>query len=260
MGYSTIYMPKGEVREKHPVVIGIPGLVDSTETTRIDHILSTLADNGIVGVKYYHSGIRREGNVITCPIDHELLLTDFGETLKAIKGFAPGLKIYRSHIGVLASSIGAGIFGEYFARHDNPRGQINAFASISPLPGWNQYADFETRRRVLSSKGEIDITSKWDKEKGIQRVIPHKSLSDLTKLDSLHALELYRDILRTHHYPETLTIAGSEDKIVSIDDSKEFHRLLGGKPKNFVQIEGSHELPEDKTNGLVVDFFVKSLR
>lgn len=254
MSISRIYIPQ-ERKKAHPVIIGFPGFVHSYEENRMDNIFKELQRQGVAGIRtsYSEIGWLEGGKKIICPVHIKTLERDVSRTLQYLERESHLNHFDNKRIGILASSIGAGIFGQCFAKHFYTG--IKSYVSISPVPGWNQYATEEQRRLILESKKELDISSKREREEGITRIIPYNSISELKRLDSMKALEKikFRRML-----PKTLTLRGEKDKLASAEAMRRHHELMGGELDDFLEFPAEHEIPEYLSNNKIIDFILEN--
>lgn len=273
-----MYFPENG-RTKHPVVIAFPGLVECSEHTRADNILKGLTAHGIAGIvwTYAHPACEYEGRKgevqklreMSFQLNTEIALPNIKAGLEYIHQHAREGHYDKYKVGVLTSSIGAGLFGKLFERYAIKHHEVIAHTAISPLPGWNQFVDARTREAILKSEKDFNISSEHDKKNGLVRTIQQRSLKDLAKMDGLASLGRLNEKLRCVRIygghtdivlPAQLTIMGKNDKTSDPEGMRKYHELMGGKPENLIEFESGHDVPEEESNQRVIDFFVEQLK
>ncbi|PIN93289.1 hypothetical protein COU54_03740 [Candidatus Pacearchaeota archaeon CG10_big_fil_rev_8_21_14_0_10_31_24] len=245
------YIPKVQ-SDKLPVIIGLPGLVHPTETTRIDSFLETISKNhNIAGVRMNYEGITSAKNTISCQFNLKNYISDIERAIFSIK---EDERFNQSRIGILASSISAGIFGHYLSNQVDAQTSWT-YASISPLLTWTDYASEEIRRNIQSKQKPIPISSSWDEQNGIRRQIPFEDFEEIKKLDALSRLQTSSPKLKS-----VLTFLGAQDTISNPNSILKYHDLLNGNSKRLIIYEDlGHDISLERISSELLQFFKKNL-
>lgn len=255
-----MYCPPTEGRK--PVVVGFPGFATTAdEYGRTDRVLEELSKRGIVGVKFAHSSVQKEGTRIVAPFMLEEYVAEYAEAIEYASGRDD---VDKGRIGVIASSISATIVAYLLAREYNGRkltASIRCAAFTAPVTGWNHLYDAQKREqltRLQDAKPDwhLDISTPEDKMGSISRMIPGRSVAEFMKLDPLRMLESGI----THGGLEVLTIGGDADTTVNPASFPLFHSRLGGQPGNiFIYSGQSHYVDLRLYEKAVIDFFTAHL-
>ncbi|MBM3233290.1 hypothetical protein FJZ18_03950 [Candidatus Pacearchaeota archaeon] len=247
---NTLYSP--QCNENRPAVIGFPGFVHSSEPTRIDNHLKKLSEYGILGIRLNYPGIelKNGSKLIECNYNLSNFVQHAQETFEMLQDMG----VDTSRIGLLDSSIGSGIAGNWLARNTiwNPACKV----SISPLPGWPYFASPHVRWSIEKSAVDVNISSSRDKLNGVKRVIKQASIENLIRTDALEAL---RNSQSRHKIP-MMSVIGMKDEKVS-PESMEAHHNYFADPDNSVKImlPEPHDIPEEKYESEAIDFFKRYL-
>ncbi len=233
------------------IVLGLPGLVLSSETTRVDEMLETLyQQHQIGGVRMTYSGVKEEDSgSIRCHLDLEEDLKELG---KIFEEFSRKKEVKK--IGILGSSVAAIVIGYYFATA--VPNKISCAALISPLLGWPYFATEKARQEIAKRGQDILLDSVFDSSNNLKRYIPKEDLAMLQKIDALSELRG----AQKHLSLEVLTLSGREDKVADIFAMQEYHRLLGGKEERFYTSSSGHDIDRKYCYDLIVPFFAEQLQ
>jgi len=235
------YVP--EVRNQNQAIIGLPGFLHKDETSRIDHFLEELSkSNGIYGVRVNFPGIERVDKAITCNFNVGNYVKTLAETVNHVR------ESHTGNIAVIASSVSAGVLGHYIGENGNP---FDMCVNISPLPGWQEFANPKVREAILKAGNGIPLTSERDKRFGITRDIPQEYVEEALKFNSLMALEKYDPTKRPM---KVLTLAGTKDQVVGMPAMRKFHAALGGIEEGLWTYDFGHDIPHDITREKVIEF------
>lgn len=259
-GCIRIYRPQSNGRK--PVIVGFPGFATTAdEYGRIDFILEELSRHGIVGIKFTHSSVRREGNTVVAPFDLADYVCEYAGALEYAAGRDD---VDHEHVGVIASSMSGAIVAYLLAKEYGGRkttAPIRCMAFTAPVTGWSHLYDSERREQLARLKDvkqdwHMDISTPEDKQGNISRKIPGKSIHEFMRLNVL-------DILKggiTHPGVEILTIGGNADTTVSPTSFTPFHEHFGGRPGNIFIYEGQpHHMDTELYKKKVFDFFTAHL-
>lgn len=257
------YIPEQkEAGEKFPVVIGLPGFVGMLDGGRIERILKELNNYRIAGCGVLYDGIdeEREGErdrKVVCRFNLEDVTKNIEEAFKRI---AEDERFDVNRSGALTTSISSCALNHAFVYNRLNGTNLKALAQISPWVSYKTYRT-EAERKWLEMKlsqgmSEIPITSRFDSERGITRVIPAECAPELKKLDSIAEL-------RENGYKkrfDIMTLLGNKDKTCSPDAMMEYHRALCGDDKNLIVFDGEdHNIPFERIVEPAISFFVENL-
>lgn len=260
-GHIKVYKPKSNGRK--PVVVGFPGFATAPdEDGRTDTVLRALTEQDIVGIKFTHSSVRKEGSTIIAPFN----LADYVGQYAGALDYAAGLDdVDRERVGVIASSMSGAIIAYMLAREYREGRKtevpIRCIAFTAPVAGWDCLYDVATRAKLARVKdrpeGHLDISTPEEKMGGIARKIPFCDISEFMKLDVLKMLE--GGI--THQGIEVLTIGGGADTTVDPTSFRPFHECFGGRSGNIFIYEGQpHKLDIELYKKEVLRFFTSHLQ
>ena len=247
------YLPLNPTK-KMPVMVGLPGIVTEDEPSK-DTVLEELSNHRIAGIRMNYPNIVRseDGKTITCKFNLDSFLKAISDTFKHI---IKTPEYDQTRIGILASSISAGIFGHYLTRI-NEKSRFKVQVSISPFTAWTDYGTKEDRVSIEKNRQDIDIRLGRDREKGISRIIPHSYLGQVKRFDSIGALEL---TITAPKPAAVLTLAGKEDQISKKESMTRYHQLVSGPTQKMLWFENEgHELPYKKTEPIIIDWIKKHI-
>lgn len=222
-----------------PLLIALPGIVTETEKSRIDDILRDLSSNGIKGIRIDYT----EEEVLT---DKTLCHINLRGAEEKIRRTLEENISHTSKIGLISNSTSAIPVTRYLL---NPlRGvEIAAYVSISPLLGWEYFANPE-QRKFFEQGNDIQIASRA----GENRVIPNNMILELKQVDCLASLQGYKP-----NSMQVMTILGKKDTRASPESIRKYHSLLGGLPENLIELDTEHNVPN--SGRYAIDFLKKAL-
>ena len=236
---------------KSPFVFGLPGLLCADDPSRIDKLLQILRSEGIPGKRINFSSVQRESEKkIRCTFSLEAYVQDISQAFEEI---LQNPEIDAQHIGVIASSISA-LFMGYYLRQQPKSFLPKAYATISPLPGWNYFVTPRVRERLLTNPEGINLSSPRDKERGIKRHIAAEGKEAIQRADALKILKKF-----DNRRCAILTILGTQDTISNQGAMREYHTHLGGKRENLLVYEAEHDVPQALYQEKMKKFFRKNL-
>ena len=242
---KVIYTPRDSGRNM-PVMIGLSGLIHHTEKTRFDRLFEKMTnENRIVGIRFNFPGISMEQSAIRCELDFDKYLSCFSELMQ---GVIKSPFYNPERIGIISSSISAAVTGQYLANSEH---KPKAFASISPLYGWDAFLNPEKRNAILQSGNDFNLPGY-----GLRRYIPASHVPALQKINCLEAIKRRSEAKKT----EIMTLIGADDDVVSIRALFEYHFALQQDKKGletFPKI--GHDIPENISNPLLEKFFTEHL-
>jgi len=226
-------------------MLGIPGLVHAQEDTRVDNLLKELNKSRINGARMTFSGIEYNEANIRCNFNLNQYINDISQAVDSASK-------ENSSIGIITSSIGAGIFSYFISQ--NPI-KISGLVSISPAVGWPYYGNQTIRNSLENNPRDFEITSLYDKEKNRKRTITREGLLEMMKANGL-------EVLRTSYKPDSmkvLTIIGKNDRISDYASMLEYHQLLGGKTEELLEYDCGHDINMDFCQDEIVRFLKEVL-
>jgi len=214
------------------LIITLPGLLTKDENGRLEEIMRNFSDvevrNGV------YSGIRKEGNRITCPFSIEEFAKDTLDLFANTGGY--------QSVGVLASSVGTAVFSYLFSR-EIPVPDF--YVSISPF--------FKLNKELIplieyckKNNMPLDIGSPHDKEKGVTRTVPNVFLENILMLNANAGFN-------PRKIEKVLTLIGCHDERADIAESEKHHQSISGKSGKIVYYDSGHALPLSSNND-VIDF------
>jgi mannose-6-phosphate isomerase-like protein (cupin superfamily) len=241
---------------KAPAIIGMPGFVERIDGGRIDTALDELSKEGFIGYSMQFKGVTSEESTVICNFNLESYLKDVKEVYDRALSDPD---VDKERIGFLASSISGAIFPHFLARYPETNKSIRAYVAISPVMGWEHYADKATRDEIKSLgkkrlMGYLSITSDYDEKRGIERVIPRRCFPELEKLDTMKALENW-----LHNGMNVMTLVGINDIVTPSSSMKSYHAKLGGNPESLKEYPCGHAIPLDLIREPVKEFFKSTL-
>jgi hypothetical protein len=257
------FTPDTELDEQNPLVIGLPGFLDSTEKGRIDDVLNELKQYGVLGCGVAYSGATRE----QLADGHEKLsfvfsLKQYVTDLETAMDFIlKDRHVDHNKVGVFASSIGGIVFASYIAgKYGVQPVPINTLVTLSPVTGWDYY-QIPQARAMMKQAGSnyFEISTKQDKENKKRRLLSVDWDSGVEQANGLDCA------LESSPIPHVLTMVGTQDKDVCPDSIVRFHEALRGKQEHIYRYNCGHAIPNDLvTEGLsvkdrIVEFFLRSL-
>lgn len=243
----TSFFVSGETSSL-PLIIALPGIVTKNEPTRIDSILTTLStERKIIGIKmnYVEKKSRKDDDIYT--FDMQQTERDLEEVINMALA---ELKIDSRRIGLISNSISAFPATQYLIKHQNGSAKIRCYASISPLLGWNYFANKEIREHMEREKMDLAMNGHGAGER--RSVIPKEMIPEMMKMDALADLEGY-----TQNGMAVMTILGTKDRKASPESIRRYHFALGGKEEDLVCLDADHDVPN--SNHYVIEFMVKHL-
>src|SRR3989338_3966193 len=141
-----------------PRIIALPGFVHQNEKSRVDELLEICEkEHGFKSRRVHYSAIERRDNRIICHFNLSQYVADLYTAIQ---------ENTESPILVFASSMSAAIVGHYIAQRPHNHG-IVGYASVSPLPGWKQYANEKIRTRIIQDRRNVPLTGKYDVKSGV---------------------------------------------------------------------------------------------
>jgi hypothetical protein len=236
--------------QKKPVIFGVGGLLEKDEKGRVTEILSRLSQLGCSTYEVKFSRICRNGNTVVCPVSPAWV----GDVTATIATALQDPEIDTSRVGLVGSSIGAAIMDQHLASEDTLTGREINYVAISPFSKVNP-----TLRPMLEGarnmKKDIPMTSDIDRERGIERIIPHSDISTILEIDTPKAL-----ISRPNSYQIIpLTIYGLKDERVDVSSIVERHRVLGGPDNQLFGFDCRHNTPYDESVSIAINFLKERL-
>ncbi len=231
--------------EKRPLIIGAGGLLEKEETGRIDETLGSLREYGCItyGVKF--SAICRDGDTLVCPISFAWI----GDVKATVETALNDERIDKKRIGIIASSLGATMMDYFIARDHTLAEGLGPYTAISPFARLNRQL-VPAIQKFQERKQDLDLSSAYDKERGIKRVIPYSNLDIILDLDSTAELEKRSRI----YHINPLTIIGVKDDRCDIEAMKKRHEILDGKSENLLQHNCGHAIPQQEIEKDIVQF------
>ena len=242
-----------------PAVIGLPGFVGTLEGGRIDAILKELCSKGTAGYGVLYDGIDEEritdrNRKVVCNFN----LNSYTEDIRqAFERISEDERINLGGVGVLAASISGCVFAHALVNKKLNGITPRRYASVSPLVGYSSYRTERERRglEMAIKEGimkEIPITSPFDKERGIERVIPASCADELKALDSLSELRAGYSSRRMN----VMTIIGGKDKTSNPKEMMDYHNALHGDGRNLLVFsDEDHNIPLNLMREKVIEFF-----
>ena len=237
--------------KKHPIVLGLPGLLCADEPSRIDELLQILRTEGIQGRRVNFSSVTREDKKIRCAFSLNRYLHDINLAFKEIE---KDTSLDTQHIGIIASSISALFIAYYLTNVPQHLPLPRCYASISPLPGWDYFVTPRVREMLLTNEEGINLSSRHDKKRGIVRYIPLEGKGEIQQADALKMLREF-----DNNGCDILTIMGTQDTISDQRAMREYHIYLGGKKENLLAYEAEHDIPQENYREELLTFFKKNL-
>jgi len=255
---TKIYSAKNSKKnEKIPAVLGMPGFVGTLKDGRVEQILQELTKKGIFGIGMMYDGIEKRGNKVTCNFNLEVYLQNMKEAFEILYN---NPKVDNERVGIIASSISGAIFAYGIANNQTNGITPRAYVAISPLMGWEYFGNEEQRYLLKQARErkllkDFEITSIYDAQRGIKRVLPVECTKEMEKIDGILELEKNppKDL-------ETLTLIGSLDERASPGSMERAHYVLGGKPENLLRFITGHALPIDNIEKPIIKFFERTLK
>jgi hypothetical protein len=249
----------------YPVAIELPGLVHSGETTRVDNILEEFAaQNKLAGIRvtYDHVIAMPKDKMIICDFELQSALSNVEEAFQFISDKRG--KYNLENISVISSSISAMVFAYYFAsKIERSKGQnlfprISSYVSISPLPGWRNFANQKTRDYIVSTRPNLPITSTHDEQKNVLRYIPKARLESLIGIDGIARLE-QKNVQPYIPKMNVITLIGKNDVRADPAAMETYHKLLKGDTADIYKFESGHELPEEQFVPVIKNFLLEHI-
>jgi len=253
---TKVYSVK-KTKKQVPAILGMPGFVGTLKGGRIEQILQELSQRGILGLGMMYDGIEKNVNKVICNFNLKKYLKNMQ---KAFEILYNNPKIDNERIGVIASSISGAIFAYGIVNNKTNGISPKAYAGISPLMGWPYFGTEEQRYllKIAAKRKAIDefeITSVYDAQRGIKRVIPIECIKEMEEIDGIAELE--KIPLKNL---EVLTLIGNLDERASPSSMERAHYALGGKPDGIRRYITGHALPIGDIKEPVVEFFERALK
>lgn len=250
------YVPKTTGDSKQPLVISLPGLVDSGTNGRISKIMQTLADEGIPGVQiFYTEGKTAEDSPSKRTIEYDV---DVPETILTIAKTRAeklsGGRIDLERIALLACSFGAIPATRYLIEAQKAGIPTRAIATISPIVGWEHFTK-EAERDLFENRLHcVPFEQNREGTKTTTKYIPGKRIPELKQVNLIEELKLagYKPLNTS-----ILTVIGTEDQISNPGAMAEYHILLSGSTQGLKRIPAGHDVPN--SNEYVANFLINSL-
>ncbi len=252
-----IYPSAKNEEGKKPAIIGMPGFVGTLEGGRIEKLFEEFAYNGVVCIGMMYDGIEHQGNKIVCKFNMDNYIKNMQEALEMTSRMPD---VDTSRIGIISSSISGAVFASGLVNNRTSGITPKSYVSISPLLGWQYYKTPEFRTGAEQAikagiKTDLVITSVYDAERGIKRVIPLSCLDGVWNIDGLKELEKYPP-----NGMQVMTLVGCLDDTSSPESMRKYHERLGGAPKDLIEFEmEGHAIPFDKMRMPVASFLERTL-
>lgn len=258
MTKTKIYSPKKSKKdEKMPAVLGMPGFVGTLKDGRVEQILQELSKKGIFGMGMLYDGIEKKGNKVVCDFNIRTYLKNMQEAFEILYD---NPRVDNERVGVIASSISGAIFSYGIANKKTNGISPKAYIGISPLMGWQYYGNEEQRyllKKASEEKllDEFEITSIYDAQRNIKRVIPIKCVKEMEKIDGI--IELRKNPPKNL---ETLTLIGNLDERATPSSMERAHYALGGKPEDILRFMTGHAIPIKEIKKPIIKFLERTLK
>ena len=228
-------------------LIALPGFVHKSEVSRVDSLLEIFQhSHGFKPYRVNYSTITRDENQIICHFNLNRYISDLDAIVRNQE--------FESPTAVFASSMGASIVGHYIAQHPYDHG-ITAYATVSPLPSWEQYANERIRERITQDKRNVPLTGKYDIQKGFTRYIPAEDIHEVQKANALAALAASPPTQKL----KVLTFIGTQDEVTSLEKMRAYHAALGGTSENIKEYACGHGIPQESYQDALIAFFTENI-
>ena len=216
---------------KSNLIIGFPGLSYKSEKGRLEKIAGHFPDYDFKKVEY--SGITKKQNTITIPF--------------SIETFSKDIEIPKNYdqVGVIASSTGVAVFNHYLSTHRNT--SIKWYIAISPFCKLSPIARAQIKQL---NQTNLDLILPRNQEQDIKRIIPNEYLQNLLSLDANLETSLPR-------IPYVLTLIGSQDTIIDIEEAKKHHPQKMGLQTQIRIYNTPHFLNNQSTKDAIT--FIKKI-
>ena len=155
MGRYQFFMPPRK-KINHAAIVALPGIVTEDEPTRINHILKKLTKYGIIGVRINYARKNKEGDCT----EYSFSIEESQSYLENIIRVLPNTGTDRNRIGIISNSTSAIPVTRFLMKN-----KARCYASISPILGWNYFADRRTRERIEKKEKKNSKKKKKKKEK-----------------------------------------------------------------------------------------------
>jgi hypothetical protein len=253
---TELYTSGNLGHEKKPAILGMPGFVKGLEGGRIDMIFEDLSKEMVcMGMMY--DGIEDSGSKVVC----DFSLSRYMQNMKeAFEELSQHPNVDASRVGVIASSVSGAIFAYGLSNGATNGISPKCYVSVSPLVGWKYFGTEELRNALVNARDkklieEFPITSVYDAQRGITRVIPIRCLDEIEKIDGLQELANFKP-----NGMSVMTLVGALDDRASAKSMGVYHEMLGGKSEHLLHYESEgHAIPIDKMKEPVEKFFRKHL-
>jgi hypothetical protein len=233
----------------NPLIIGVGGLLEKDENGRVTEILENLRESGCSTYEVKFTSIFRNGETVLCPVSTAWV----SEIDATVRTALQDPNIDTTRIGLIGSSLGATIMDQYLASENDINGTI-PYVAISPFSRINPrlIPMLETAR---SAKKDIPITSEIDRKRGINRTIPHSSISTILGIDTTQTARQ----VKNNHKIVPLTVYGLNDERVEVASIEERHRVLNGKDNKLKGFDCKHNTPYKESIELATEFLRTNL-
>lgn len=210
------------------LVIGVPGLVKPTEGSMVESL------KGMPNIKFFrvpYSLVTGNGNQIVCNFNQETYIQEVEHAYEqALENKRDG-----EAIGVVASSIGAYFFSKFLAESGAKIDWAFLFSPFVKInPALNRLVNYH-----LENERDLNISSQFDSDNGVERIIPYKDIIPVAGIDCLQFAKYMR-------IGEVVTLMGSRDERANPYAIQKFHYALGGTQENLVVFDSGHNLPRQK--------------
>lgn len=241
---AVIHRPRGE--GKFPAVILLDGFTENKDEEHIARLAAELSQGGIAAVRFDYAGIGESEGVVETDYNFSNILSDTTSILKYLKEQD---YVDTGRIGVWGHSMGATLSLVFASEHP----EIKSLCAVAPVEIEDSLRQMQDLIEKSKKQGYIELSD----SSGRLLNLPYSAVEDANRYNVGSSAEKIRQ--------PVLIIAGKQDSIVPLEQSRSVYRKIRSKEKTLKEIPAMRHhykhSPEDlvAVNREVISFFKSHL-